>query len=205
MILVAATAIGCGLVQWIGLDAGGSYRAIGLLINISWLAMPLVASWTLAMIPIRLRGPRPRLRRLARQPGMMASCAAGVAIAFITLIVVAVRLVLYVRGNDEQLDLGLMEMLLLVFVPMSIGSAVTVAWVGLLFGRRWRAEPGWVDRLGRALGIFWIATGLLVPCGVIFQNSRGSACAVRSYDRTSGPTQEASPTPDPSTSDAEAR
>jgi hypothetical protein len=53
--------------------------ALGLLI--AWLTMLIVAMRTLALVPIRLLGPRPRLRRLARQPGMIATFAAGTAIA----------------------------------------------------------------------------------------------------------------------------
>ena len=73
--------------SWVGLGR----MAIELCVYGFWLAMPLVASLTLAMIPVRLLAPRPRLRRFTVQPGMMASCAAAVAIAFITLIVVSVR------------------------------------------------------------------------------------------------------------------
>jgi hypothetical protein len=28
----------------------------------------------------------------------------------------------------------------------------------LALGGRWRADPGWIDRAGRALGLFWVAT-----------------------------------------------
>ena len=35
--------------------------------------------------------------------------------------------------------------------------AVGAAWLLLVVSGRWRAEPVWIDRLGRALGIFWIA------------------------------------------------
>jgi hypothetical protein len=41
--------------------------------------------------------------------------------------------------------------------------AVLTSWMTLIVGRRWRAEPTWVDRLGRAVGVFWIVAGAVVP------------------------------------------
>jgi hypothetical protein len=46
------------------------------------------------------------------------------------------------------------------FVWREIAEQVSVAilamWIVLAIGRRWRAEPHWRDRLGRALGMAWI-------------------------------------------------
>lgn len=36
------------------------------------------------------------------------------------------------------------------------GFAVQAVWTVLLMGRRWRPEPSWQDRAGRAVGIWWI-------------------------------------------------
>ena len=108
MILVAATAIGCGIIQWIDHATGGEFswsdsvdairelslsssgemrgefvpKACSLVLWLLFVTMPLIVTWTLALIPMRLLGPRPRFRRLACQPGMAAACASGVAIAF---------------------------------------------------------------------------------------------------------------------------
>jgi hypothetical protein len=40
------------------------------------------------------------------------------------------------------------------------GYAVAAAWLTLAIGRRWRPEPTWVDRSGRAIGFFWL---LMIP------------------------------------------
>jgi hypothetical protein len=37
-----------------------------------------------------------------------------------------------------------------------IGFAVAGVWLALLLVGRWKAEPSWIDRLGRALGCLWI-------------------------------------------------
>jgi hypothetical protein len=44
--------------------------------------------------------------------------------------------------------------------PIPEGRPGPVAsWIALRIGHRWDAEPDWVDRLGRAMGAFWIVTG----------------------------------------------
>ncbi len=105
MILVAATAVGCGAMQLIGRAAKCSPLewCLGLLglgsfhdfsshcekiLAFSFLTIPLVAAVSLSLIPIRLFGARPRFRRLARQPGFVASYASLTTVAFIGLPVV---------------------------------------------------------------------------------------------------------------------
>ena len=39
-----------------------------------------------------------------------------------------------------------------------IGVSVAASWIFLLASGAWRSERGWVDRTGRVLGYFWIAT-----------------------------------------------
>jgi hypothetical protein len=39
-----------------------------------------------------------------------------------------------------------------------MGIGVLVAWLVLVLNNMWRPEPSWVDRLGRAMGAFWVAT-----------------------------------------------
>jgi hypothetical protein len=46
------------------------------------------------------------------------------------------------------------------YSPIIIGLAVLTSWTTLLVGCRWRAERSWIDRIGRMLGVYWIATGL---------------------------------------------
>ena len=46
------------------------------------------------------------------------------------------------------------------FERAEVGFAIAACWLVLIVGRRWRPEPSWIDRCGRALGAYWI---LLVP------------------------------------------
>jgi hypothetical protein len=39
-----------------------------------------------------------------------------------------------------------------------IGAAIASSWMLLLVSGRWCPERGWIDRAGRWLGWFWIAT-----------------------------------------------
>jgi hypothetical protein len=41
--------------------------------------------------------------------------------------------------------------------------AVAAAWLALWIGGWWHPAPTWNDRAGRALGLYWIAVGLIDP------------------------------------------
>jgi hypothetical protein len=200
MILVAATALGCGALTWLVADLSGESPLLGLedacreffqqatrsgwahvgeigfdlVSTIACLTMPLVAMWTLALIPIRLLGPRRSLRRLARQPGLMATSAVGVATVFAALqylIGVTVWGWEYSAGMIGTEDTT-------AIVPALFGLAVLVSWMTLWVGRRWRAEPSWIDRLGRAFGAFWIVIGFAMTAACL-EGAYWSNCAVR--------------------------
>jgi hypothetical protein len=119
MILMAATAIGCaatlsiarvakrspyerfaeliGQAPWYDLWADSEK-----IIDLALLTMPLVAMVTLALLPIRLVGTRPRFRQIARQPGLMASGASALALAFIALPILVVAPPRGLAGTASQ-------------------------------------------------------------------------------------------------------
>ncbi len=177
MILVAATAVGYALVhvleRLIGEGdflslireawTGREFAKMALLLYL--VALPVLAAWTVALIPLRLLKPRPRSRRMARQPGLMAGIAASMAIGFMGLVVgiMSVSMSWLIGGLDQVVMLQGVLML-----PASLGLAVLVAWTTLLLGRRWRAEPSWIDRLGRIIGVAWVLLGLASPFALLF-------------------------------------
>jgi hypothetical protein len=120
--------------------------AVQTALNRFYFVLPILATLTVAVVLLRLRPPRPRLARLLRQPGIAASVAATSAIA---LWVPAVGAWATRRNLDEYQSL--------VFLTISAGSAVASCWTILLIGGRWRPDPGWGDRVGRVLGIVWLA------------------------------------------------
>ena len=42
-----------------------------------------------------------------------------------------------------------------------VGGAVVSIWIVMGLSGTWRAEPSWIDRAGRALGIYWVSTSVL--------------------------------------------
>jgi hypothetical protein len=162
MILVAATAGGFGLWRWLFIDALNSphnsifqysilYRTAAFFVT----AGPVILVETLGFIAIRLRQPRPPLRRLMAQPGMM-SCVASV--CFLTFL--ATFLIIASEKAGWPLG-GLAEEL-----PAPVGRVVATSWMILLLSRRWRFERGWIDMLGVILGCYWIvsASSFSISC-----------------------------------------
>ncbi len=93
-----------------------------------------------AFLIVRLRRPRPALCSLIYQPGFVA-CALPV---FIVLATLPLALIPSSGRAGEVIGIAV-QILLVVTVPL--------AWVLLIVTRRWSAERGWIDRLGRILGV----------------------------------------------------
>ena len=194
MVLVAATAIGCGLMQAIARAARRSpyelYAKLvrpalwydlmansGKILVLTLLTMPLVAMVTLALIPIRLVGTPPQFRRVARQPGLMASCASCVAIAYLGLPVVVVALA--AGAGWHGVSRMLADQQQIYFATMHGGLAVLVSWMTLFAGGRWHAERSWIDRLGRAVGLCWIVAAVAVSAAFFLVDTMQTHCGIR--------------------------
>jgi hypothetical protein len=100
MALVAATAVGLWVGRsiddrfwdelprlerpddWSQLASWAAYREThGFVTTLASLAKPMALSWTIALLGLRLRGPRPTVRRLGRQPGFSACLAVSLVTA----------------------------------------------------------------------------------------------------------------------------
>jgi hypothetical protein len=123
--------------------------------------------WSIGLFVLSLRRPRPRLRRLARQPGFVA-CGAVTLVAAIRLLGFFTLLARTI-GNPRTfltLSLGVLNAFSVTgsynsayFAASAFGLSVAVAaaWLLLSVSGRWRSEPAWLDRAGRCLGAYWIA------------------------------------------------
>jgi hypothetical protein len=115
---------------------------------------------TIAQIAFRLLPPRPTWRQLMRQPGWIASLSATLVMSVLTArlgIGWALQQMLRQPGihfSGFRMDHSVW---FLGTSAQAAGAAVAASWLILRLSGRWRGEPGWVDRLGRAIGLGWIA------------------------------------------------
>jgi hypothetical protein len=129
--------------------------------NVSW---PLVTGTSVVLMPVtwtvlalRVLGPRPRRHRSFYPPGL-AACLAVSAASLLNLCF----------GSDPTLNrfpgsLDIISFAVLRAVqPLPLVAAVSGIWLILFFDRRWRPEKSWIDRMGRCLGFYWLASGLVV-------------------------------------------
>ena len=117
-----------------------------------WLYGPascLVVPWMASLILLRLMRPRPTRARLAGQPGFVA-CVAVVA----SLLPGLAWIASIQHRPGFQRAFGFQQGWNCALSWTS--TAVAGAWIALALTRRWRPEPSWIDRLGRALGAYWV-------------------------------------------------
>jgi hypothetical protein len=107
----------------------------------------IVFTGMLALIPLRLRRPRPRLGSLVRQPGFAACCAGAAAFTAGIFTTITTR---------DQFSSGNTAFFFWASCASWGDSIVPGAWLFLALSGRWRAQADWIDRLGRILGAFWI-------------------------------------------------
>jgi len=122
--------------------------------GVSVVALPI--TWTL--VGLRFIGSRPSRGRRFDPPGLSACLAVAAASLLNSWSAWDLD---FIRRPVPQ-DVFLLVALRVV-EPLPIAAAVLGTWSLLIFNRRWRPEPSWIDRLGRCLGIYWLAAGLLVP------------------------------------------
>jgi hypothetical protein len=162
LILIAATGAGLALQRICirGLEAQTLSRRPGAL-TISYItasvtyASALLAPWSLALIILSLRGPRPTFHRLARGPGFIACAAATSGITLYLTVCLAQSAMGKLTFNAAS-TWRITETFAIYASLMVAGS-----WLTLALGARWRMETNWVGWAGRALGIGWISLLLL--------------------------------------------
>lgn len=120
-----------------------------------------VLTATLALIPLRLRFPRPQGERLWRQPGWLACAAVVLTLAIsITQLLFDILFVL-MRFGPSQLDFTSEFRSLMLVLPSKAVFSVAAAWATLRMVGGWESEKGWIDRLGRLIGIYWLSYPIL--------------------------------------------
>jgi hypothetical protein len=172
MILIAATALGLALDLWMRRKPVFSrVPHTAWLSSLYYALEPWLSTggcvalfWTLAVLPLRLRKPRPTRRRLWRQPGVIACSAAGLAALLSVVSSIPEGLGPPNLGEDWSFWYGLA---VAATASGANGPAIAVAWTVLTLSGAWRAEASWIDRLGRGLGVIWF---LLFVAGVVLNS-----------------------------------
>jgi len=122
-------------------------------------AVPFLAAWTSALLFLRLRQPRPRLRRVFQQPGTIACVVATLAMTIEAIWVLALPAVhsriMYFAEN--------------IFIAYAehVSFAVVGGWSALALSGHWRSEPNWIDRAGRITGVVWLAVTAVRWCSFV--------------------------------------
>jgi hypothetical protein len=156
MILVAVTAAGFATARACLRAMPGLDPAFAVRVSAVFVALAL----TIALIPLRLRRPRPR--RPARQPGMIACCAVSLALAFI-LAEQANHWLKPEPGPASSEPYYRTINLVFNLLRLDLYSpAVAGAWLALALSGRWRPARDWLDWAGLALGVCWIVSPFIL-------------------------------------------
>lgn len=102
---------------------------------------------TVALLLLRLAKPCPPLAALPRQPGV-AACLAALAGIYVFL------------AAGPALS-SPSTLLLWKLAGLAPATCVVAAWSFLAMTGRMQAEPSWIDRAGRVLGVAWIAVSVV--------------------------------------------
>jgi len=112
--------------------------------------IPVVAPWTVLLIVLRMRSPRPSWRRIWRQPGMAACLAALLGWCWSGLALILAIDVGYVARSRRTNSLeDWARRYLADEVFMYVGLAVAAAWTVQFFSGQWRRSADWIDVMGR--------------------------------------------------------
>jgi hypothetical protein len=120
------------------------------------LSLPLFITISLALFLIRQTPPRPPRRRLATQPGTVASRATFVAFLFVGTFYATVQ----AGSQRSERAVGADVAFALLCLPIFVGLSIVSAWVAQITAGLWRPEPDRIDCLGRFVAAAWIAFGL---------------------------------------------
>src|SRR5262245_26451302 len=129
--------------------------------------IPCAATLTLAITALTFEHHRRALGRVTRQPGASACIAASLAMLLAVLqgcletfrIIVVLAWRLEVLGPHVSFVWSMS--LIPTVTPTRSGLVIAVVWGILLLGGRRSRASNWLELIGRVVGLFWIARGLL--------------------------------------------
>jgi hypothetical protein len=93
------------------------------------------------------------------QPGFVAAVAAILTLAIESILLIGSAKIDGRFGWSSSATVAQFVANGTVLLAHHAGWAVAVSWLTIALIGRWRPEPSWVDRAGRALGCIWILLG----------------------------------------------
>lgn len=161
MILTAATAAGLALMKAIGREflpprSSGVLWSLGVLIEGIYLSWYFLLAWAPALMVLRGIPPRPRFRKLIREPGTVACIAvlAAIGIQATSFLFLSATI-----GTDAAANRGFIvrPMFMVDRYGTQVVFSAVGAWSTLILIAGWRPARDWIDRLGRVVGFAWIS------------------------------------------------
>jgi hypothetical protein len=124
--------------------------------------LPLFTLCPLSILTSWLVSRRSSLTREIRHPGLIACF--GAALVFVlecarALIVTGRQIVMNgfsLEAHDHYYNFVWWQSVLPVIVPSEFALAILCGWLLQGLYRKCRPEPSWLDRAGRAVGVFWL-------------------------------------------------
>ena len=164
-LVVAGSAVGFSMARYFvenTENASFAFRSRRVEVAQGWLTSMGLAL-TMTLLVMRLRRPRPLWVEIRRQP------------VFIACLIVALSVALMLPQNLLYLwgpAFGMLRVRALFARLMLNGScygqSVLLAWVILRVSGGWRSEPALIDKLGRAIGWFWMVLFVATPIVLFF-------------------------------------
>jgi hypothetical protein len=157
--IVAAAAVAVALARYhLGRDSTPGVATAHVTRSV---ALPL--SWMVVALSSVGRGPG---RRRPRPPGVAACVgvivATGISLSFwVHVVIILMPGVGWAWEAWRDLPWEFIPQQIVDPTPPAI--AVGSVWAVLALDRRWRPEPAWLDRLGRILGVYWLADAVGLP------------------------------------------
>lgn len=126
--------------------------------DVALAAAPLALAWTLATLATLDGALRP-WSRLVRRPGITP--------ALVVVPAVAVAATLFVVGLRRHEPWTVLVAVARTRLVDAMAAGVAFGWMVLLRGRKWDPAPGWADRVGVGLGLFWIVAAVLAHAATL--------------------------------------
>jgi hypothetical protein len=118
----------------------------------------LFGGWTLVLPVLPLRNYRSRWRRLSRQPGISACIAAGAGMVFWAAVAcVTLGLRHWVENSPGLPPAFWIRSPAFDGLIVCAGTSVAAVWIVQIVTGRWHPNANGFDRLGRGLGLLWVA------------------------------------------------